>query len=473
MFERQDVWKLSNQDPWHPTLHWYARAVASMAERDRTDPTSWAYAAAIHGTPDDPSTWPPGATWRKCQHASWYFLPWHRIYLHYFESNVRATVVELGGPRDWALPYWDYSDSLRPEVLTLPPAFREKRLPSGEDNPLYVSARRAAINSGGKLDTRDVSIVQAMKERKFSAVGISGFGGPITDWNVAGGTVGSLENIPHGVVHTGVGGRDPFGWMSSFSTAGMDPVFWLHHANVDRLWEVWLRQPERANPTDARWLEAEFTLGSGAAAVTLAVRDVLDTRRPPLTYRYSGLSGATPGPLGAEAGDARPPAAMGVPPEVVGASRTRIPLTSGTSEVEVRLVQPTGPALTPRSVTRGAEEPSRVHVKIENVTGLNLAADAYLVYVNLPAAASPGAHPEHQVGQISLFGLRESSATDEEHSGSGLTFTFDITSLAARLRAAGDWDPDRLRVVFTPRATVDDPSDDGDVSVGRVSVLRT
>ena len=471
MFERQDVWKLSTQDPWHPTLEWYARAVAAMRERDTADPTSWGYAAAIHGTQAPESAWPPGATWGKCQHASWYFLPWHRIYLHYFETHVRATVVELGGPSDWALPYWDYSDSLRPHVLTLPPAFREKRMSSGDDNPLYVAARRPSINAGGKLDPRAVSIAQAMKERRFSGAGISGFGGPITHWNVAGGTVGSLENTPHGNVHMGVGGNDPFGFMSAFETAGMDPVFWLHHANIDRLWEVWLRLPERANPTDARWLDAEFTLGSGAAAVTLAVRDVLDTRKPPLGYRYSGVAAIPLSPFGIDAGAVQPPAALSVPPEVVGASRTRIPLTAGTSEVEVRMVQPTGPALTPMGMA--PVEPSRVHVKIENVTGLNLAADAYLVYVNVPAGGSPGEHPEHQAGQISLFGLRESSATDAEHSGSGLTFTFDITSLAARLRAAGDWDPDRLRVIFTPRTTADDPSDDGDVSVGRVSVLRT
>ena len=28
--------------------------------------------------------------------------------------------------------------------------------------------------------------------------------------------------------------------MGSFYTAGLDPLFWLHHANIDRLWEVWL-----------------------------------------------------------------------------------------------------------------------------------------------------------------------------------------------------------------------------------------
>ena len=45
---RQDVWKLSDADPWHPTLLWYARAVGEMQRRAVTDPTSWRYQGAIH-----------------------------------------------------------------------------------------------------------------------------------------------------------------------------------------------------------------------------------------------------------------------------------------------------------------------------------------------------------------------------------------------------------------------------------------
>jgi hypothetical protein len=57
---------------------------------------------------------------------------------------------------------------------------------------------------------------------------------------------------------------------------------------------------------------------------------------------------------------------------------------------------------------------------------------------------------------------------DEEHSGSGLTFSFDITGLVQRLQEAGDWDPQRLRVTFAPARAEADQS--GDVSAGRVSL---
>src|SRR5256885_10879756 len=49
--------------------------------------------------------------WDQCQHGTWYFLPWHRGYLAAFEAIVAKTVKELGGPADWALPYWNYLNS--------------------------------------------------------------------------------------------------------------------------------------------------------------------------------------------------------------------------------------------------------------------------------------------------------------------------------------------------------------------------
>ena len=64
--------------------------------------------------------------WKQCQHGSWYFLPWHRGYLLAFEANIRAAVIKLGGPADWALPYWNY---FKPNENKLPAAFAS---PGGE-----------------------------------------------------------------------------------------------------------------------------------------------------------------------------------------------------------------------------------------------------------------------------------------------------------------------------------------------------
>ena len=145
-----------------------------------------------------------GPTWNECQHFSWFFLPWHRIYLHYFESVVRQTIADLGGPDDWALPYWDYSDANRPIVRKLPPAFREPRMPSddpnplsGDTNPLFVTQRASVINQGEEMDATDVEIGPAMAETFFTGPAPTvGFGGPATAWSHIGNVMGTLERAP-------------------------------------------------------------------------------------------------------------------------------------------------------------------------------------------------------------------------------------------------------------------------------------
>jgi len=94
---------------------------ALKAITDVTKPNSWAYLARIHGYNADRSTWPNGVDdWNSCQHGSWYFLPWHRMYLHYFEKTLRKVIGDMNGPSDWALPFWDYStDPARSQTLAL------------------------------------------------------------------------------------------------------------------------------------------------------------------------------------------------------------------------------------------------------------------------------------------------------------------------------------------------------------------
>ena len=86
--ERKNVYMLPNGDQ---TLEWYARAVAEMRKRPTTDPTSWNFQAGIHGFRPGSPFWAnagqlpsPGEQteyWNQCQHGSWYFLPWHRMYI--------------------------------------------------------------------------------------------------------------------------------------------------------------------------------------------------------------------------------------------------------------------------------------------------------------------------------------------------------------------------------------------------------
>lgn len=476
MFERRDVWTLSNENPWHPILEWYARAVRDLQSRDGTtfeDPTCWRYFAEVHGADLPEGNWPAGVKWDECQHGSWYFLPWHRIYLYHFESTLRRRIIALGGPADWALPYWNYSDASNPDALRLPPAFTATTMSDGTANPLRIEERVPELNNGASINPAAVSLQVLTNERRFSVNGAGGFGGPATGWHHDGGIVGALEGVPHGAVHMEVGGVNPPGFMSSFVTAGRDPIFWLHHSNIDRLWQVWLDMAGgRTNPAQGAWLGMKFTIGSGANVTTLQVQDVVDSTAPPLQYRYTKIG--VPGMLAASAASS-PVKTMStgafmedVPPEMLGATAGPIPLGAQRTHVVV-------PVTAPHSASAGLlslnAEP-HVYVKVENVTGTRPSAGMYRVYLNLPTTPNAGDHAERQIGEVSTFGVPEASQVGRRHDGSGLTFSFDVSELASRLKAAGEWNEEEVHVTFDPVPDAAGRVHEGDVSAGRVSVYH-
>src|SRR4051812_16757928 len=134
---RPDVWTARDGEDgprWDAGVLAYARAVGVMQSRPAHDARSWAAQAALH---------------RTCPRRSWFFLPWLRMQLVYFEDIVRAIVVADGGPRDWALPFWDTTDGR----AVLPPEFAVPALPDGAPNPLYrPDGQRAAwLNAGVPL----------------------------------------------------------------------------------------------------------------------------------------------------------------------------------------------------------------------------------------------------------------------------------------------------------------------------------
>ena len=158
MFTRKNVWGLGSD--WAAPILWYARGVAAMKSRAIAEPTSWRFYAGIHGIQAElwhqlgylslsehmPSKDAIRRLWRQCQHGTWYFLPWHRGYLLAFEATVRAAVVKLGGPADWALPYWNYFAAGQNH---LPPAFASAKWPDGaNNNPLFVTQRYGPNDDG-------------------------------------------------------------------------------------------------------------------------------------------------------------------------------------------------------------------------------------------------------------------------------------------------------------------------------------
>jgi len=518
---RKDVWKLGTG--WSDTLLWYARAVRDLRTRPINDATSWRYFGAMHGF--DPNLWrtfgylsasddlPPQAVqdrdWNQCQHQSWYFLPWHRGYLGAFETIVRAAVVRLGGPADWALPYWNYTDTTNPNAGKLPPAFQAATLPDGTPNALFVSRRYGEDGNGTIAMTPQDINVNALKDGQFiggSSGGSPGFGGPETPFGHSGRIThtpnGALEMQPHNLVHGLVGGlirggnprsAADLGLMSNPDTAALDPIFWVHHANIDRLWEVWLRR-DNSNPMDDNsWLDGpadrKFSMpGPDGQPHAYAARAMLNTQAPNLNYVYEDVSdpfgGANRLALrlaqlnvagAAEAGMRSTEAQVAEQrkAELMGANDTAVQLGGGVVDTQVRLDSDVTRAMAnsfSSNAMLGAapKEPDRVFLNLENIRGANDAA-VFRVYVNLPEGADPAAHPELQAGSVALFGVSKASQADDPHGGNGITSVLEITDIVDRLHLDNALDLDRLRISFVPRNDVR-PQDN--ISVGRVSVYR-
>lgn len=513
---RREVWGLGAG--WNDTVLWYAKAVAVMQARPITDPTSWRYLGAMHGFDRalwqtfgylDPGTALPPAgaqarDWLQCQHQSWYFLPWHRGYLAAFEAIVRAAIVSLGGPADWALPYWNYSNAANPNARKPPTAFSAATLPGGAANPLHVTRRYGSGAGHIAIKAADVALT-ALTDSLFvggAGGGAPGFGGPRTSFSHDGQVNGGAENLPHNIIHVRTGGvkrgtnpNDPadMGLMTMPETAALDPIFWLHHANIDRLWEVWRRRsPGHVNPVDPAWLtgpaDRAFSMpGPNGQDFAFTAADMLDTTAPKLDYVYEDVSD----PLGglhrlaarlqtlnvapaaaqairvAEASMATPPAT-----ELMGANAAALRLDGRPTDTVVRL----DPGVSARLAgsfqalaSGGAErEPDRVFLNLENITGQNDAAVFY-VYVGLPVDADPADHPQNMAGVVSLFGVSKASRADDAHAGNGVSTVLEITDIVDRLHLGGAGDLLQLVVRFVPDADVR-PRDN--ISVGRVSVYR-
>lgn len=284
--------------PADMTLAHYADAVGAMLNRPEDEKTSWLYQAAIHGTYTQPAL--PG--WNSCTHNTWFFVAWHRIFVYYFEQIVRSVVEELHGADaagEWALPYWNYCRG--GTYATLPDIFRQKGkvIVVGGDqtevpNPLYVAERDPVINAGGQLNDNAIESTKALARPQF--IGKAQFGGDREKVRQFGqkSSRGVFELTPHGTVHDGVGGL--VGWMSDIRVAAKDPIFWLHHCNLDRIWSEWLAQGEgRLNPAEADWLRQSFPFYDALGnRVSMTCDEVVDTLN--LGYDYDAVDGTPPGP---------------------------------------------------------------------------------------------------------------------------------------------------------------------------------
>jgi tyrosinase len=266
----------------------YARAVRAMLALPPEDPRNWYRQALVHTL--------------DCPHGNWWFLPWHRGYLGWFEQICR----ELSGDPEFALPYWDWTTEPRVPAGMFQDVLDPNDgayIPTGQDFERRL--RNALVNSdywtmtGNMFDARsryaqllqrhirfdDDLIFDAItnpagrmffdqpgarglrrEHPDFNAVATAAvsldtlhaalaapdfvtFGSAKTIGHSLMAGFGILEANPHNNVHRCVGSVDcnyvdAQGFMTDMMSP-VDPLFFLHHANIDRLWDVWTRKQLR------------------------------------------------------------------------------------------------------------------------------------------------------------------------------------------------------------------------------------
>jgi tyrosinase len=218
---REAVRRLKVKGPQRPV---WANGTISLPDVTTLDKTGYAYQSLIHTF--------------NCPHRNWWFLPWHRAYLFTFEQILRAAVADFLPGVPLAIPYWNWT-----EQMTLPREFTEN--PGG--NPLYDERRFS-------VPLTDEDVGPGTIQRTVDQAGtFAQFGSYSARAKRDEGGEGPFEQGPHDTVHGSIGGgdQDPSTWgtMSSTRTSAFDPIFWSHHANIDRLWNVWRGQAGHANPS--------------------------------------------------------------------------------------------------------------------------------------------------------------------------------------------------------------------------------
>lgn len=205
------------------------------------DDRGYAFQAGVHGLPL-PS---------YCEHATPLFLPWHRAYLYFFELALNDVLRRAGDDRtaSMSLPWWDWT-SAAAHAEGLPTGYLAGS--GGADNPLAAGPvtlsssdlQRVRDNLPGTITegpnpvtVRDPSLPdelprQQTVDRALSSRTFENF-------------TTILEGIHNGV-HVWVGGA-----MSVVPVSSYDPIFWAHHAMIDRLWYLWQISPRGQNPPAA------------------------------------------------------------------------------------------------------------------------------------------------------------------------------------------------------------------------------
>ena len=381
-----------------------------------TDPRTWMAQAKVHCwycAGDNSSV--------ADVHGTWAFMPWHRDYLYVLEKILGKLV---NNP-NFAIPYWDWNTPDTPQCtghLRVPPPYL-----GSTNNSLFDCYR--VVTPASTMSNSSVGAARVTQILNGANTFPLFFGSPTVS--------AALWPGPHGYVHLFVGNSvNPSSAkqdMGVLETAARDPLFWAHHANIDRLWDVWVaKYGTPVYPTG--FLNQNWTFWNQDQKLMRFTGGDAANRATRLKYRYAPPCGEAP----VQAAPA-PPAK---PPEIV--SMTPQPQTFRTE------AKATG-----RTFKIGPNSGTHVVVNLENVTAPADEAAILRVFVNRPQANAGMAEDSHLVQELFIVPGRTPGTG---HAGHQHSFNFKIVlpeAIAAEVeKAKGNVPVTIVPVAATPKGVL-------------------
>nr|ANG57909.1 polyphenol oxidase 3 [Lilium hybrid cultivar] len=434
----------------------YQEAVYKMKLLEPTDPRSFSQQARVHCAYCDGAYTQVGFEDLDLQvHFSWLFFPFHRFYLHFYERILGSLI----GDDTFGLPFWNWD---HPAGMTLPLMYTDKNSPlydtlrdvnhtpstlinldfnSPSDGPLSPAQQidhNLTIMHRSVVDATKANLYMGRTYRRGSPPNTDQGPGPV-----------SMENVPHSPVHYWTGDKRQKNAenMGNLYSAAFDPIFYSHHANIDRLWDVWLSLDggNRRNFTDPDWLNSQFLFyDENADVVKVTIKDCLDMSK--LRYCYQKVSNPWI--------NSRPSPAVTVKKRTATVKK---PPTAGEIKFPIILDKPVSVTVSRKRPSRSQNEKDKEE-EVLTVGGLEIPKGEYTkfdVYINAPEGQEgvTAATSEFAGSFVSVAHNHIKEATLRT------SLRLGISRLLEDLKAEGD---ESIIVTLVPRM--------GKVKVGGISI---
>ncbi|KAM3517514.1 hypothetical protein NHJ13051_008917 [Beauveria bassiana] len=253
-----------------PQWDLYLQALRAMYDRDSQDPESFFQIAGIHGRPfteyNNAGKMNTNGWGGYSTHGEILFIIWHRPFVALFEQTLvkEAKILAAQYPdnlrsiyqraaEDLRAPYWDWAlepwlpSVVLPETIEVKAATKTGTVAKKIDNPLYTYRFSKEVMQGkyGEFDTYDrmyrcqnpQDANQKLYSRNYKSWVYDVFSRAksFSEFATTASKGSSIEAV-HNAIHwdAGCGGQFMDSQYSAF-----EPLFMLHHSNVDRLWAYW------------------------------------------------------------------------------------------------------------------------------------------------------------------------------------------------------------------------------------------